>query len=142
MGASYSAASCPPDRFNYNRHAAFSVLCNVIPFLGPAIDGAAVPSPPNMQPVLDQYTANLNVLTSNWQQNITKEVYKLDVNLNNLLQTIMGDGSDGSDYASVTAEYVGQKTKEDVMLLEINVFFLSIVISMIIWYLIQNKTSA
>jgi hypothetical protein len=82
------------------------------------------------------------VLTSNWQQNITKEVYKIDVNLNNLLQTIMGDGSDGTDYAAVTAAYVGQKTKEDLMLLEVNVFFLGIVISMIVWYLIQNKTSA
>jgi hypothetical protein len=142
MGAGYSAASCPAGYSNYERHTFLSILCNIVPFVGPAIDGAFVPTPPNMQPVLDQYTANLNVLTSNWQQNITKEVYKLDVNLNNLLQTIMGDGSDGTDYAAVTAAYVGQKTKEDVMLLEVNVFFLGIVISMIIWYLIQNKTSA
>jgi hypothetical protein len=93
-----------------------------------------------MQPQLDAATANLNKLTMNWQTNITQEVIKTDVDLNNLMRIITGDGTDGSDYASINTKYAEMGLTENVTMLDINVFFLGLIVTIIIWYLIQNKT--
>jgi hypothetical protein len=121
-------------------HAAMSVIFNAIPFIGPAIDGAANPPPPNMQPQLDAATANLTQITNTWQTTITNELVKTDVDLNNLVKLIVGDGSPGSDYASINTKYAEMGLTENVMMLDINMFFLGLVVTMILWYLFQNKT--
>jgi hypothetical protein len=139
--AQYKAATCPATIDNHMIHAGLSVIMNVIPFLGPALDGLANKPPPNMQPALDSATANLTALTMNWQNNITQEVVKIDVDLNNLMKTINGDGSDGSDYASITSKYALMHVTENVTMLDINVFFLGLVVSLLVWYLLRNKTS-
>ena len=139
--AMYKEAGCPAEINNHVIHSTISVMFNVIPFIGPAIDGAVNSPPPNMQPQLDMATANLNTLTMNWQKDITDAVYKNDVDVNNLLKTILGDGTDGSDYAYITSQFANMANTEQTKLLTINLTFLGIVVAMIFWYLMRNKTS-
>jgi hypothetical protein len=136
-----SANVCPdPPIDNYMIHSAFSVIINVIPFIGPALDSSFTPKPPNHQPELDQAQANLTAVTQSWQTDITAEVVIMDTNFKHLLDVILGNG-DGQDYATVTAEYVSQPIAEQTTMNTINLAFLGIMLSLVIAYILMNKKS-
>ena len=131
-------ASCPPNKTLYLRHGILSTFVQSIPFIGPAIDSTSIPHPPNKEDDLVKAQANLTASVNNWQSAITTEVVKIDQDLNNLIKTIIGTGNN-DDYAYITSQYVLQPTAEKVTINTINITFLGILLSLVLFYLLMNK---
>jgi hypothetical protein len=134
--------SCPASKGDYVAKGFFSTLLQTIPVIGPAVDGV-VPGPPTQQSKLDDLHSNLTAQVSAWQKEITQFTIKNAEELNDLVTTILGDPDNGQlGYADIVAEYYVEPVKEQTTVNTINIVFLSIMISMIIWYILLNKKSS
>ena len=134
-------AACPPNQSDYYGKGAFSVFVQSIPFIGGAIDGY-VPSPKTKQDELNQLQANLNTMVSDWQSEITKLTIDNVQDLNNLVSTILGDPDNGVDgYADAVSKFYLEPVREQSIINELNIAFLSILMSIVLMYLLSNKKS-
>jgi hypothetical protein len=137
----YSDGGCPPRKDDYAHKVFFSVLLQSIPVIGPAIDGY-VPGPKNQQGKLDELHSNLASQVTAWQKEITTLTIQNTQDINDLITTILGDPDNGAPgYADVVSQYYVEPVKEQTTINTINIAFLAIMMSLLVWYLLINKKS-
>ena len=136
-----SGGLCPPNKADYVGKGFFSVILQTFPVLGPAIDGY-VPGPKNQQDKLDELHSNLASQVTEWQKDITTLTIKNTQDINDLITTILGDPDNGAPgYADVVSQYYLEPVQEQTTINTVNITFLAITLSLVIWYLLVNKKS-
>ena len=132
---------CPPNKGDYVRKGFFSILTQSFPVIGPAFDGY-MKEPANQQAKLDALHSNLASQVTEWQKDITDLVIKDNQDINDLIKTILGDPDNGAPgYADVVSQYYLEPVQEQTTINTVNIAFLAITLSLVIWYLLINKKS-
>jgi len=121
-------------RSTYQAHeAGVGLLSTLVPFIGPSLS-SLIPSVPNMQSKLDQAKGDLTQATDDWRQTITQFV-KAESDLVTAFVTLMvgqdGDGTGG--YIDTAIQYAGQLEEQRTTMLQINVFFLALIVAVIVY---------
>jgi hypothetical protein len=133
--------SCPAKHSDYVKHGWASFGMQLIPFIGPSLTGY-LPKVSNQQSKLDAANTKLDADISDWQKEITAALTGDITNLNNLLKVFTGDPSSGvPGYTEIVADYVTEPLKEQILINQVNIVFLSLTVSLIISYLLSTKTS-
>jgi hypothetical protein len=135
----FLAGDCPPSKGDYVAKGFLSVLVQTFPFVGSAVDGY-IPEPPNQQNHLNDLHSNLTANVDAWQKEITALTIENTTEINNLISTILGDPDNGvPGYADVVAMYYLEPVREQSTINSVNITFLAIMLSMVIWYILLTK---
>jgi len=134
----FGDGSCPSKSDNYVAKTFASICVQTIPFIGGAID-TWIPKVPDQQGALDDLNSNISANTSAWRDEITKFTITNAVDLNNLITTILGTPGEYNGYADIVSQYYLEPVKEQSNINKINIFFLTIMMSILVYYLVSIK---
>ena len=111
---------------------------NAIPFIGPSIASIVVSDVPNHAADLKKAQDALGTATTSFQTAIAGLTETNTKNAFDLV-TVLG-GNDSSDgYVNAVASYIIEPIDERSKINQVNIFFLGVMISLVIFYILYNK---
>jgi len=122
-----------PDSAYSERQSELNLL-SFIPFIGPSLS-PLIPSVPNHSEDLKKVQAQLKTATENWQNAITNATATNAQQIRDMLELFTG----GDGYVTLVAKLVNEPTEERSIINAVNIIFLSIIVSIIIYYIIISK---